>query len=222
MITYAGGYADEIHAYFARPIATEPTTAVPGIVAVHHMPGWDEFYREFSERLARHGYSAICPDLYCRLGHGAPDDIAAVARVARRCPRRQRRGRLRRRAQVAEGPAFEQRQSRHHRHVLGRPSRAAGRIPGNRLRRGRRLVGRRRGHDDTPAACPPGSRGAVSRAMAGEPAIPARKRSPSAPKWAVPDGLTTAGMTCWGSASQRCRHCWIRWYPVVVRGPPWA
>ena len=80
VITYAGGYADEIHAYFARPIATEPTTAVPGIVAVHHMPGWDEFYREFSERLARHGYSAICPDLYCRLGHGAPDDIAAVAR----------------------------------------------------------------------------------------------------------------------------------------------
>lgn len=62
-----------------------------------------------------------------------------------------------------------------------------------------------------PAACPPGSPGAVSRAMAGEPAIPARKRSPSAPKWAVPDGLTTAGMTCWGSASQRCRHCWIRW-----------
>ncbi len=80
VITYAGGYGDEIHAYFARPIATEPTTAVPGIVAVHHMPGWDEFYREFSERLARHGYSVICPDLYCRLGHGAPDDIAAVAR----------------------------------------------------------------------------------------------------------------------------------------------
>ncbi len=80
VITYAGGYGDEIHAYFARPIATESTTAVPGIVAVHHMPGWDEFYREFSERLARHGYSVICPDLYCRLGHGAPDDIAAVAR----------------------------------------------------------------------------------------------------------------------------------------------
>ena len=80
MITYAGGYGDEIHAYFARPTGTEPTTAVPGIAAVHHMPGWDEFYREFSERLARHGYSVICPDLYCRLGHGAPDDIAAVAR----------------------------------------------------------------------------------------------------------------------------------------------
>jgi carboxymethylenebutenolidase len=44
------------------------------------MPGWDEFYRGFSERLARHGYSVICPDLYCRLGHGTPDDVAAKAR----------------------------------------------------------------------------------------------------------------------------------------------
>jgi len=37
VITYAGGHGDEIHAYFARPIATEPEAAVPGIVAVHHM-----------------------------------------------------------------------------------------------------------------------------------------------------------------------------------------
>jgi carboxymethylenebutenolidase len=35
---------------------------VPGIVAVHHLPGWDEFYREFCERLARHGYGVVCPD----------------------------------------------------------------------------------------------------------------------------------------------------------------
>jgi len=38
-------------------------------VAVHHLPGWDEFYREFSERLARHGFTVICPDLCCRFGH---------------------------------------------------------------------------------------------------------------------------------------------------------
>ena len=53
----------------------------PGIVAVHHMPGWDEFFREFSDRLARHGYTVICPDLYCRYGHGTPDDIAAKVRA---------------------------------------------------------------------------------------------------------------------------------------------
>jgi carboxymethylenebutenolidase len=49
---------------------------------VHHLPGWDEFYREFAERLARHGYSVICPDLYCRFGHGTPDDVAARVRSA--------------------------------------------------------------------------------------------------------------------------------------------
>ncbi len=78
VITYPGGNGDQIHAYVARP--TGGATA-PGIVAVHHMPGWDEFYREFSDRLARHGYTVICPDLYCRYGHGTPDDIAAKVRA---------------------------------------------------------------------------------------------------------------------------------------------
>jgi carboxymethylenebutenolidase len=55
---------------------------VPGTVAVHHLPGWDEFYREFAEQLARHRYSVICPDLYCRFGHGTPDDVAARVRSA--------------------------------------------------------------------------------------------------------------------------------------------
>ena len=75
--TYTGGNGDEIHAYVARPERDGP---VPGIVLVHHMPGWDEFYQEFAERLARHGYEVICPDLYCRFGHGTPDDVAAKVR----------------------------------------------------------------------------------------------------------------------------------------------
>jgi carboxymethylenebutenolidase len=77
VITYPGGGGDEIHAYVARPTGDAPA---PGIVAVHHLPGWDEFYREFSDRLARHGYTVICPDLYCRFGHGTPDDVAATVR----------------------------------------------------------------------------------------------------------------------------------------------
>jgi carboxymethylenebutenolidase len=76
--TYPGGKGDQIHAYVASPVTDAP---VPGIVAVHHMPGWDEFYQEFSERLARHGYRVICPDLYCRHGHGTPDDVAAKVRA---------------------------------------------------------------------------------------------------------------------------------------------
>ena len=78
VITYRGGSGDEIHAYVARPTGN---ATVPGIVAVHHLPGWDEFYREFSDRLARHGYTVICPNLYERYGHGAPDDIAAKVRA---------------------------------------------------------------------------------------------------------------------------------------------
>ncbi|HLG68335.1 MAG TPA: dienelactone hydrolase family protein [Acidimicrobiales bacterium] len=77
-ITFAGGNGDEIHAYVAAPVTGE---AMGGIVAVHHMPGWDEFYRELVERLARHGYRVICPDLYCRFGHGSPDDVAAQVRA---------------------------------------------------------------------------------------------------------------------------------------------
>jgi carboxymethylenebutenolidase len=75
--TYQGGNGDQIHAYVARPASEE---SVPGIVLVHHLPGWDEFYQEFAERLARHGYEVISPDLYCRFGHGTPDDVAAKVR----------------------------------------------------------------------------------------------------------------------------------------------
>ena len=77
-ITYPGGGGDQVHAYVARPQTR--TAPLPGIVLVHHMPGWDEFYQEFAERLARHGYTVICPDLYCRFGHGTPDDVAAKVR----------------------------------------------------------------------------------------------------------------------------------------------
>jgi len=77
LITFPGGNGDQIHAYVSRPTGAGVT---PGVVAVHHMPGWDEFFREFSDRLARHGYTVICPNLYDRFGQGSPDDIAAKVR----------------------------------------------------------------------------------------------------------------------------------------------
>jgi carboxymethylenebutenolidase len=80
VITLPGGNDDEIHAWVARPTGEGADGTLPGVVAVHHMPGWDEFYREFSERLARHGYFVICPNLYERFGNGTPGDIAARAR----------------------------------------------------------------------------------------------------------------------------------------------
>jgi carboxymethylenebutenolidase len=75
--TFPSG-GDDIHAYVARPLDDAPR---PGLVLIHHMPGWDEFYQEFAERLARHGYDVICPDLYCRAGHGTPDDVTAKVRA---------------------------------------------------------------------------------------------------------------------------------------------
>jgi carboxymethylenebutenolidase len=72
------GYKDDfINAYFARPLGRGP---FPGIVLIHHMPGWDELYREFTRKFAHHGYLAFSPNIYYRFGHGSPDDVAAKAR----------------------------------------------------------------------------------------------------------------------------------------------
>jgi carboxymethylenebutenolidase len=74
-----GGGGDQIHTYIARPDGSGP---YPGVVLVHHAPGWDEFYREFARRFAEHGYIAIVPNLFERFGHGTPDDVAAAQRAA--------------------------------------------------------------------------------------------------------------------------------------------
>ena len=76
-ITINGHGGDAINAYFARPQGSGP---FPGVVLIHHMPGWDEWYREATRRFAHHGYAAISPDLYHRVGHGSPDDVAAKVR----------------------------------------------------------------------------------------------------------------------------------------------
>jgi carboxymethylenebutenolidase len=73
-----GHGGDLIHAYLARPTGPGP---FPAIVLFHHLPGWDEFYRETTRRFAHHGFIAISPDLYCREGHGEPDDVAARVRA---------------------------------------------------------------------------------------------------------------------------------------------
>jgi carboxymethylenebutenolidase len=78
-ITVSGANGDAINAYYARPLGPGP---FPGVVLVHHMPGWDEWYREATRKFAHHGYAALSPNLYYRAGHGAPDDVAAKVRAA--------------------------------------------------------------------------------------------------------------------------------------------
>lgn len=78
-IGIAGHNGDIIRAYTARPLGPGP---FPGVVLLHHAPGWDEWYFEATRRFAHHGYAAICPNLYERVGHGTPEDVGAMVRSA--------------------------------------------------------------------------------------------------------------------------------------------
>ncbi|HLY83370.1 MAG TPA: dienelactone hydrolase family protein [Acidimicrobiales bacterium] len=71
---------DEIAGYFARPLGPGP---FPGVVVIHHMPGFDQGSKEITRTFAVHGYAAICPNLHYREAPDAsPDDAAAAARAA--------------------------------------------------------------------------------------------------------------------------------------------
>lgn len=65
-----------IHAYYSRPIGDGP---FPGILLIHHMPGWDEFTRETARRFSSQGYRVIAPNLYEDFGHGTPEEVVGRA-----------------------------------------------------------------------------------------------------------------------------------------------
>ena len=78
------GYrGDEIEAYYAKPQGSGP---FPGVVVIHHGPGWDEWTGEVVLKLAQHGYATVSPHLYHRFGPGSPDDAAARQRSAGGAP----------------------------------------------------------------------------------------------------------------------------------------
>jgi len=52
------------------------------VVLIHHMPGWDEWIKEATRKLAYHGFATISPHLYFREGPGSPDDVGARVRAA--------------------------------------------------------------------------------------------------------------------------------------------
>ena len=74
-----GHNGDEIDGYLARPLGAG---AYPGVMVVHHMPGWDEWSKEVTRKFAAHGYAAICPNLHYREGPGSVDDDVAAVRAA--------------------------------------------------------------------------------------------------------------------------------------------
>jgi carboxymethylenebutenolidase len=74
-----GHQGDQIDAYLARPTGRGP---YPGVVVIHHMPGWDGPTKEIARRFAHHGYVAISPNLHFREGKATPEDNSASVRAA--------------------------------------------------------------------------------------------------------------------------------------------
>ncbi len=79
-IRIVGHGGDEIPAYSARPLRPGP---LPGVVVIHHMPGFDAATKEITRTFAAHGYSALCPNLHAREAPDAdPAQAAAAVRAA--------------------------------------------------------------------------------------------------------------------------------------------
>jgi len=70
---------DEIDAYLARPLGAGP---FPGVVMIHHMPGWNEHTKEMARKLAYHGYACISPNLHFREGKDGPESNSASVAAA--------------------------------------------------------------------------------------------------------------------------------------------
>jgi carboxymethylenebutenolidase len=81
VVSYRAHNGDTGEAYYARP---SRAGKFPGVVVIHHIPGWDEWTTEVVRKLAHHGYAAIAPHLYFREGSPgeAPDDLGARIRAA--------------------------------------------------------------------------------------------------------------------------------------------
>lgn len=79
IVQMRGHQNDTIDAYLARPTAPGK---YPGVVVLHHMPGWDEGSLEITRKFAHHGYAAICPNLHFREGKGTPEANSASVREA--------------------------------------------------------------------------------------------------------------------------------------------
>lgn len=82
-VTFQGFNGESGEAYYARPSAAG---RYPGVVVIHHFPGWDEWTAEVVRKFAHHGYAAIAPSLYFRLGDGASPEVVARARAASGMP----------------------------------------------------------------------------------------------------------------------------------------
>lgn len=73
-----GHGGDIIEAYYAKPLGSDP---VPGVVFLHHSPGFDDWCKQAIRDVASRGYAVLGPHLFSRSGPGRWDDVAAAARA---------------------------------------------------------------------------------------------------------------------------------------------
>ena len=78
-VNIRGNNGDLIEGYLARPLGAGP---YPGVVLLHHLPGWDEASKEMARKLAYNGYATISPHLHHREGPGSDGKLSAAVRAA--------------------------------------------------------------------------------------------------------------------------------------------
>jgi carboxymethylenebutenolidase len=78
-VTLRGHQGDLIDAHLARPLGGG---RLPGVVVIHHMPGWDGPTKEIARRFAHHGFATLSPNLQFREGKATPEENSASVRAA--------------------------------------------------------------------------------------------------------------------------------------------
>ena len=78
-VTLRGHQGDLIDAYLARPLGGG---RLPGVVVIHHMPGWDGPTKEIARRFAHHGVATLSPNLQFRECKATPEENSASVRAA--------------------------------------------------------------------------------------------------------------------------------------------
>jgi carboxymethylenebutenolidase len=78
-ISFASADGDQIEGFLAQPTDVD---RFPGVVLIHHLPGYDQATKEMALKFASTGYAALAPNLYSRdAPDAAPDDAAAIVRA---------------------------------------------------------------------------------------------------------------------------------------------
>ncbi len=78
-VSYPSADGAQIEGFLAQP---SDLGSFPGVVVIHHLPGYDQATKEMAMKFASQGYAALVPNLYSREAPGAaPDDAAAIARA---------------------------------------------------------------------------------------------------------------------------------------------